>query len=452
MILIETPRIILLPDSLLIQSPILLLQKKIMKRFLILGIGFLIIANNLVAQNHSPTKQRLDFAKTYFEYGASYMPAFDGWTFLNGEKEPYNHAASFNQYLTWGGFHFWGHAEFYVTIPLKQGSLSKNKETDFELLHSVATGGRFYPWAVNSSKIRPYLGVSWGGLDFQQKIKPESNSTKLSKDFMLNYELGFTYHYKSLGFRIAANYFKDNKWLYPISKTQKEQITTPSYSIQLGVLYAFDASKNGKSSETEEWNSFPRSSPLSFNASQFGNIFIGAGPSSSYSLTNSSYNQEQFPFLKDKMLSKNYFDFALGYQFNKANLFAAISYRNPKYETSGFGVSQNIEKKSLALEVNKYLTDYSGFAPYLGLNIAYDKIKYQTDIDGKKNTLQFPNRLEPGLTFGWDIVPGKTSEAIILRTNLRWYPFSEFEIDGKKFEFSQLEYNLIQVVFYPGRL
>ncbi|HOY12696.1 MAG TPA: hypothetical protein PLY70_06125 [Saprospiraceae bacterium] len=410
------------------------------------------MTDNLVAQNHSPTKQRLDFAKTYFEYGASYMPSFDGWSLLNGESNPFTHASSLNQYLTWGGFHFWGHAEFYVTIPLKQGSLSKNEETQFELLHSVATGGRFYPWAVTSSKIRPYVGVNWGGLDFQQKIKPEANSTKLSKDFMLNYELGFIYNYKSLGFRIGANYFKDNKWLYPISKSVKAPISTPSYSVQLGILCAFDASKNGKSSQTEEWNSFPRSSPLSYNANQFGNFFLGVGPSSSYSLAKSTYNQLQFPFLKDKLLSKNYFDISLGYQFNKANLFAAVSYRNPKYETSGFGVIQNIEKKSLALELNKYLTDYSGFAPYVGLNLAFDNLKYKADVDGKINAFNFPNRFEPGFTFGWDIVPGKTSEAIILRTNLRWFPFSDFDIDGKKFNFSQLEYNLIQVVFYPGRL
>ena len=66
--------------------------------------------------------------------------------------------------------------------------------------------------------------------------------------------------------------------------------------------------------------------------------------------------------------------------------------------------------------------------------------------------MKFKNKLDAGVTFGWDIVPGKTSEALILRTNLRWYPLSKFEIDGKKFNFSQLEYNLIQVVFYPNRL
>lgn len=66
--------------------------------------------------------------------------------------------------------------------------------------------------------------------------------------------------------------------------------------------------------------------------------------------------------------------------------------------------------------------------------------------------MSFKNKAEPGITFGWDIAPGKTSEALLLRTNLRWYPFSKIEIDHKAFHLSQLEYNLIQVVFYPGRL
>lgn len=248
------------------------------------------------------------------------------------------------------------------------------------------------------------------------------------------------------------NYFQDNKWDYPVSVAQKEKIKTPSYTIQLGLLYSFDMTKSNKREKTEQWNRFPRVSKLSYNASKFGDFFLGIGPSASYSLIKSEYNRTNFPYLKEKLTSKSYFDIAVGYQFNRWNLFTALSFRNPAFETEGYGTKQTIHKNSLTLEVNKFLTDYTGFAPYIGLNVAYDNIRYSENVNGMIKELNFRNKIEPGITFGWDIVPGKTSEALILRTNLRWYPFSEFEIDRKAFNFSQLEYNLIQVVFYLDRL
>lgn len=125
--------------------------------------------------------------------------------------------------------------------------------------------------------------------------------------------------------------------------------------------------------------------------------------------------------------------------------------RNPKFETEGYGTRQTIRKTSVALEINKYLTDYTGFAPFVGASIAYDHIRYREETDGNSRKLKFRSKLEPGLTFGWDIQPGKNAEALILRTNLRWFPFSSFSVDGKKFDFRQLEYNLIQIIFYPER-
>lgn len=166
----------------------------------------------------------------------------------------------------------------------------------------------------------------------------------------------------------------------------------------------------------------------------------------------SDYNKSQFPYLKEKLGSKPYFDVAVGYQFNKANMYTALSFRNPEYETEGFGTKQTIKKNSVALEINKFLTDYTGFAPYIGLNLALDKISYSHHIGGLNKEEKFKNKLEPGITIGWDIVPSKTSQPIVLRTNLRYYPLSNFNIESKKFNFSQLEYNLIQIVLYPDRM
>lgn len=399
-----------------------------------------------------PGRKRLDFAKTYFELGGTYLPSFKGKRVENNSVVSFNHEGSVNQYLTWGAFHFWGHAEFYVNFPLGRLNLSKSTPQTYQLDQSVVTGARFYPLPMQEGKLRPFVGLSWGALDFKQITDADKNSPLLAKDFLLNAELGLLYNYKNFGLRLGINYNADNKWNYPLNRELKSEIKTPAFTGAVGLLYAFDLSKDTKKENIEKWNSYPRTSKLSHKAGRNGNFFIGFGPSLSFSLSKSAYNQSELPYLKDRLASRNYFDIALGYHLNKANLFAALSFRNPKFQTKGYGSEQTIRKTAVALELNKFLTDYTGFAPYVGINVSYDQLRYSQVVDGGEYHTVIKGKFEPGLTFGWDIVPGKTDEALILRTNLRWYPFSGFEIREKRFDFKQLEYNLIQLVFYPERL
>ncbi len=407
-------------------------------------------ASNIAqAQNK---KKRTDFAQTSFELGTTYYPSFTGKQSENGNVSDLNNPASFNPNLQWGGFHFWGHAEFNVSFPLGKLLLQEAEGPDANFRQSVVTGARFYPWAVAKNKVRPYAGLSWSAYDYQQSIQKQDNKIDLpmlSKNFELGMEAGLLYTGKHVGVRLNVNYFLDNDWDYPISKTQFASVQTPQYGINLGVLYAYESSANSKGAK--EWNDFPRVSPLGYQADRFGDFFVGVGPSSSFSLERAQYNERQLPYLNPKVSSRLFFDMALGYQFNDWNMFTALSFRNPQFVREGFGTKQTIQKTSLALEASKFLTDYTGFAPYIGLNVAYDKIDYtetENDLTQKEVSV---NQINPGVTFGWDIVPGKTSEALILRTNLRWYPRASFEVDKQKFNFSQLEYNFIQLVFYPDR-
>lgn len=392
------------------------------------------------------TRQRLDFAKTYFEVGSIFSPGFSG----QNQMSSFQHSASISPFLTWGAFHFWGHAEMYVTFPLAQLNIDSDPAGEYELKHYVTTGARFLPWPYQAKKLRPFVGLSWGASDFKQVLEDESAPT-FSKNFLFTPEAGLLFGGDQLTFRVAASYYHDNVWNYPISRTEFRTITTPSFSLQLGVLYSFDASKeNGDISKNKRWNEYDLLSAPNERSISAIDFFVGMGPSGSYSLNSSQYNQERLPYLDDKKTSNPYFDMAVGFNLNKAGCFVAVSYRNPNYKNEAYGTIQRIEKHGIALEINKYLIDYTGFTPYLGVNLSYDHITYnESGGNGHQETFQF---LEPGLTFGWDILPGKTEEFLVLRTNLRWYPFSDFAIDGMKFDFNQLEYNLIQVVFYAARM
>lgn len=420
-----------------------------MSRFLIV-ITLLYSALNFAQHDSLSPNKRLDFAKTYFEFGSSISPSFDGAVFLNGTTYQITNSPSMTSFVNWGGFHFWGHGEFYVSIPLKQYELVKNDSTSFKLAHNVVTGGRFYPWKYTTKKIRPYLGLNWSAQIFQQSTN-KKDQPLLSKDFMLVPEIGAVYGFKKFAFRINLNYFHNNLWEYPTSKTLTEQIETPKFNLQIGVLYSIESSHNKNENVNERWNAYPTLSKLNYNDKDGVDFFIAAGPSGSFTLQESTYSKTRTPYLNSQVASKAFIDIATGLQFNQQGIFTALSFRNPKFETSAYGTVQTIKKTSLALELNKFLKDYSGFVPFIGVNAAFNKITFEENVDGEQFRLT-ENQIEPGITIGWDILPGKTDEALILRTNLRWYPMSSFQVDGLKFDFSQLEYNLIQVVFYPDRL
>ncbi|CAM1373709.1 hypothetical protein [Tenacibaculum xiamenense] len=421
-----------------------------MKRILIFLL-ILLGGMHLRAQDNSnpfAKKTRLNFAKTYYELGGSYVPSFTGEILSNSGRESIKHSGSFNTNLSWGGFHFWGHAEFFVSFPLRQFHTNENT---YNFKHVAVTGARFLPWAFREKKLRPYIGLNWSAFDFQQGNDPINEGPKLEKNFSLVPNIGILYGYKNFAVRLGADFFLDNEWQYPISKNEFATIHTPKYSLNLSLLYYMESSADNKYENSEErWNSYPTVSSLGYNSNSFGDFFVGIGPSISFSLSQSEYLNDKYPYLEKRKSSESYFDIALGYQFNKLNMFTALSFRNPEFIRSAFGEQLRIKKTSFALEFTKFLTDYSGFAPYVGLNIAYDKI----NLTEKNNTISYEHnfkRVEPGFTFGWDIVPGKTEEYLVLRTNLRWYPFANYTVNGKRFKIDQLEYNLIQVLFYPQR-
>ena len=417
----------------------------------IITVVLLICSVTLSAQiNSSHSKDRLDFAKSYFEFGGNYTPSFSGKRYLGNEVEEILHSPSINPYLKWGGFHFWGHGEFFISVPLGQFNLREYGDRTHSLSASVVTGTRFLPWKYNGRGFKPFLGLSWSAQDFKQILDPDVDYPTLSKNFMIVPEVGCLYGMNDFALNLSFNYFPNKKWTYPISRDQHREIKTPGINLQLGLRYAFESSKTKNEEQNIKWNSYPRVSRLGEETSKKGDFFLGAGPSSSFSLSRSGYTQANFPYLDDRLVSSLFLDLTMGYQFNHLGLFSCLSFRNPQFENSGYEANQSIRKVSASVEVNKFLKDYSGFVPFVGLNASYDRIQY-SEIGDQSSINVVNNRIEPGVTMGWDILPGKTDEFLILRTNLRWYPFSSFDIQGNTFDFSQLEYNLIQVIFYPER-
>ena len=420
---------------------------------IVIYIFLVLVSKNVLAQEYiREGKNRLNFAKTYLELGGQYSPSFKGATNrANNSVHSFENSASIVPYINIGGLHFWGHGDFYISIPLSQINFSKNDSTNFTLNQSVVTGARFLPWAYKDKRLRPFVGASWAVVNFKQENKLNNGQPLFSKNKLI-FDAGLLYGNGSFMTRYGVNFYPTNNWNYPISQTNFQNIKTPNWSAYFGLVYAFESTRS-KNMETENTrlNKFPKTSSPTMNAIKKGDWFIGIGPSTSFLLAKSDYNTFENPFFNQKPISNTYFDIAVGYQFNKKGIVAALSYRNPTFTNEAFGVKQTIKKNSIVFEAYKYLTDYSGFTPYVGLNIAYDNVNF-TEKSSVKNIATKTNILTPGITFGWDILPGKTEQWFVLRTNLRWFPFEKFEVNNKAISLHKLEYNVIQAVFYPSRL
>lgn len=394
---------------------------------------------------------RLNFANTYLELGANYRPSFEGYALAeNNTLESVHNSASIAPNLNIGGIHFWGHADFYISIPLSQFSLDKTNNSDFVLTESVVTGARYLPWMYRHNKVRPYIGAKWTVLNLKQG-NGENQHQPLHSKHKLTFDSGVLFGRNNFMFRCGVNYTPKSEWNYPIAENTFREIKTPEWSFNVGLIYSMETTRP-KDNEpyAKKLNQYPISSAPTLDASKRGDWFCGIAPSSSFSVSHSRYNTETYPYLNKKPISNVFLDVALGYHFNKKGIITALSYRSPKFSNEGYNMSQTIKKRSVVLETYKFLFDYNGFTPYIGVNIGFSKIDYSEQSSNHDFSISYTN-ITPGLTMGWDILPGKTGQSIVLRTNLRWLPFETFNVNGIEFSQNQIEYNLIQLVFYPSR-
>lgn len=391
--------------------------------------------------------KRLNFAKTYVELSTQFTNLFSGQTIVNSQIVNFKNSETVQPFLNIGGIHFWGHADFYFSIPLSAPiNLTESNNINFKFNQSIVTGARFFPIAIKNNAIRPYLGASWSVLN----IKGNEDQPFFTKN-EITFDGGFLYNFNDFMVRLGVNVYPDNKWNYPITKTISQEIKPPNWSTYFGLIYAFETSKSKNMEvENQKLNETPLVSSPTKNAIKNRDWFLGIGPSTSFMIQNSEYNNKSYPYFNKKPISSTFFDISLGYHFNKLGLVSAVSYRNPTFTYNGFGTEQIIKKSSLSFEVYKYLTDYSGFTPYIGFNLSYNDI-YFSETNISNSIYKNFKKITPGFTFGWDILPGKTEQWIVLRTNLRWFPLDKINVNGLDFSLNQIEYNVIQLVIYPSR-
>ncbi len=410
----------------------------------------ILIAQQLSGQVYVEKQTRHRFAQ--MNMGLDYQTNFGGQTsYLNaeGNKTSLELGQLHKPRFLIGGTHFWGHADFYIAIPLFTPTFKSDNQV-VNYLSGVETVFKYYPLKIETEKIRPYIGTSLAAFYYEQINNnlqfgngPELNHTSLP---LL---AGLTFNHKAHLVEAGVLWNYANKQDYYISRTEKAEVKTPPVYLTLSYRLMFDttisAEKSWESGRTEEVTK------LLAEKKRLNSFYIGAGLSSAFWMSKSSYNTVNRPYLP-KYNTSIMADFSLGYYLHQPDMNMALTYRGYGTSTNTYGTIQVLNRKSVGIEATKFLFDFHGFVPFLGPVLSYEQLSFEESFENQRTADLSENKLGYGITFGWDIRPNRI-QTWLLRTNLRWFPKLDLSADnGQSISFNGIEFNFIQLVVYPGRM
>jgi len=406
-----------------------------------LSIGLVLLSISLSAQDW---EHRHNFAKTYFGVSKYISPSVGFGNFLNTNEtvEDFNKSGLVSPAINIGATHFWGHADFYISINTIALNFDNNDiEYNYEL--GTFTGLRIYPLKSEINSIRPYVGYKFSPFTYRQKdLQGQQYAfTQVKSIFDAGLGIQFPNFYLTVEYGRVINSDFDSY----LSRTRFSKDQFPKNLFQIGINYTIETTGTANTEISKLSNEL-------FSKSNKWGLFFAAGPSSVFPIGSSSYITELYPFLDDKSFPIIFPDIAIGYHYTKLDLMAALSFRPINQNRSAFRYEQKISRRSFNLELNKFVGDYHGFAPYIGLGISYENISLSEIDNGLEKPKIKTNKFSPNVTFGWDIRPSVKGDWWILRTNLRYFPFLKLDREGKKLSLQHLEFNFIQFVVYPQRL
>lgn len=384
-------------------------------------------------------EKRHQFAKSYFGVSNYIINSLSNGNYLTSSNQiaTFEKSGFISPAVNIGATHFWGHADFYVSINTTDIKFQEDSlDNSYRL--GTFTGLRIYPLASKSNNIRPYLGYKFSPFRYRQNNLDGATYKHTSVKSVLDVGLGI--QLPNFYFTLEYGRVLNPEFETYLSRDVQSADLFPKNLFQVGLNYMIETTKSASTEINRNLNK-------EFSASNQHGLFFAAGPSSSFPIGTSSYVQDLYPFLDDKSFPIIFPDIALGYHFTKPDIITAFSMRPINQKRSAYDYEHQLSRQSIILETYKFLADYHGFVPYVGLGMGYEKLEFtETNSDPVKK-----NQLSPAVVFGWDIRPSVKGDWWILRTNLRYYPFLKLHVENKSLSLQHMEFNFIQFVMYPQR-
>jgi hypothetical protein len=349
--------------------------------------------------------------------------------------------------LSIGGIHFWGHADFYVAFPLNflQMGYDPADLEELEFKEGIETGARIYPWAIKEGTLRPFLGVSFRTRSFSQRSDEYDYLHDAPRYEKVTYPIqaGITYTGSSFLISAAAHYQQEDRFTYYTAPNVPIEVQAEPLSFQLSFVKYWDTDKSMRTkSGIEQAN-------LKHTVLEKENLlsawYFGIGPSASFQVGENEYFVENHAYLADETVITLTPDITFGRYFSTLDTNVGLSYRGFSATVEGFDSQFDLSRRSVSLEAYKFLFNYLGFVPYVGVTATAHSLQFESEVVSERD-------IKPalGFIFGWDIRVTKTGTNL-LRTNLRYNRNLSLNIDGSRANFSYFEFNFIQWVHFFGR-
>lgn len=419
--------------------------------FLLFG---LVTANTQVVEAQVYTEKQTRHRFAQLNTGIDFQRSIGGSTSYleNGNVEYADLQPLYRPRYIIGGTHFWGHADFYVAIPLTNPSYKENNR-EIHFTNGVETVFKYYPARIEHNQVRPFVGLSISPFTYQQS---DFNYKYPNGPYQTNVRVpiltGLTFNTGNHLIDATLTYNYKNQIDYPITPQMAalRSVTTPP--LYLGISYRYmmettlSAEKDWESGATETVTK------LLEGSGRLNTWFVAAGMSSAWWLGQSEYNTNYRPTIANYGISVMP-DFAVGYYLHKPDMNLVFNYRSYGQNVVAYNIEQNLSRRSFGFEITKHLFDYHGFVPFIGPVVSHEKLSFKETINDNHPSLDISsNRISAGITFGWDIRPNRL-QWFLLRTNLRYYPSLLLNTPtGSSVSFNNLEFNFIQLLIFPQRI
>jgi hypothetical protein len=417
---------------------------------LVLLLMSLLLTIRITAQDNvdsvyyeSKLKRSAEFAQLTYGFDAIILPG--GSVKQNGETQRFG--STIQPRITFGGLHFWGHADFYVSFPIGLRFQNRNSFSDkLKNYEGVETGLKIYPLALKAKRIRPYVGISFQPYIFGYAAKGKNYTKQYAEyvRFISPVQAGFTYTGSNYLLTIAARYNWKNRFEYYYDKNDRTNVTIDPLNFQIAFIKFIDTDKGmGSAKAVSQLNKMHH---LLKKHNKLSAWYFGIGPSAALQMSKSSYFKRYLPFFENDMTNSFLLpDLTFGRYFHEADFNIGVTARAMWMKNKAFGTEVRLSRYTTGVEAYKFLFDYHGFVPFVGPMFSIEKLIFS---ENKVNTSIIKPAI--GIVFGWDIRITNTGSSL-LRTNLRWTPNLHLKLKDEKVMFDHLEFNFIQYVRFIGR-
>lgn len=387
-------------------------------------------------------KDRYRFAETYFGFEAELNPQNGSfYKFENNLIQQAKTPSTLSPRFLIGGTHFWGHADFYISIPFYDFKLNGSK--DFFQTNGVLTAFRFLPWKLKSNALLPFAGVGFNA----KSIRIDKSALYGNSQWF--FEGGLSYRSKkNKVFGLNMRYFPQSNYYASVNRNQLRPLEVDPFSFSLSYKTVIDFS--GSYSLDKYKRYYQQLKEDLAESNNLNTYSIGIGVTALIPLEKTKHASKNV-FLNDEIEGNVSLDLGLAYFLHKQELAFRMSYRPLTQKEEAYDYTYQLNRHSLAFEAFKFIGDYHGFIPFIGPYVSADYYHLKENDRGQKITDLERTNVGYGLVFGWDIRFSET-DPIILRTNLRYNPDYKLKDKGLSFTAKNLEFNFIQLVIYPERI